>query len=63
MKFRVHAKQMQIPDSIICERCGSDSPIVMEAGRAKCTIRDGALCATIDCPNCGEHEQVIGPAE
>ena len=54
---------MQIPDTIICERCDCDSPIVMEAGRAKCTIRDGALCVTIDCPNCGEREQVITPEQ
>ena len=54
---------MHIPDSIICERCGCDSPIVMEAGRAKSTIRDGELCVTIDCPNCGEREQVIAIAQ
>jgi hypothetical protein len=55
---------MQPPDGITCERCGcADLPVVMEAGRAKCSIRDGALCVTIDCPNCGEREQVIGPGE
>ena len=42
MKFPSVEDMMQPPDGITCDRCGScDSPVIMEAGRAKCSIRDG----------------------
>jgi ribosomal protein S27E len=64
---------MDAPDSIPCEICGSDSPVVMVEGHAlgqetvlpKSTMQGNSLYVCIKCPNCGEHEQSVssGPRD
>jgi hypothetical protein len=64
---------METPDSIPCEVCGADSPVVMMKGQAlgqetvwpKSTMRGNSLYVCINCPTCGEHEQSVssGPRD
>jgi ribosomal protein L37E len=57
---------MDTPNCLICERCGSDSPVVMVKGIDNCgdparwpksIMRNGLLNVFIHCPRCGEREQ------
>ena len=59
---------MTTPDSLLCERCGADSRVVMIGGEThkgfptkwpKSTMREGGLYVFIACPKCGEHEQCV----
>jgi ribosomal protein S27E len=58
---------METPDAIRCDVCGADSRVVMVNGHIlgketlwpKSTMRGNSLYVFIECPNCGEREQLV----
>jgi Zn finger protein HypA/HybF involved in hydrogenase expression len=58
---------MATPDYVRCEKCDSESPVVMIKGGGgslwpKSTVRRDTLYVFINCPKCGEREQMIASA-
>jgi Zn finger protein HypA/HybF involved in hydrogenase expression len=62
---------VDVPEKMRCEKCGSESLVVMIRGAGgadtpglwpKSTMRGDSLYVFITCPKCGEREQRIGSA-
>jgi len=61
---------MEVPDNILCEKCGSNAAVVTITGThhlkgpttwPQSTVRPDGLYVYINCRTCGEHEQCIAP--
>jgi hypothetical protein len=53
----------EVPDSILCEECGSNALVVRQQTRQGTQLvmmrTDNGLYIQIDCPNCGRRSQAI----
>jgi Zn finger protein HypA/HybF involved in hydrogenase expression len=53
----------EVPDSILCEQCGSNATVMRQQtrqGKQLVIMRtDKGLYVQIDCPNCGRRSQAI----